>query len=166
MAKVWVDIKPSVVPDGEAAKKALTKAVVAKIGKAMIDQTAAALPGGFTNKDGDKPKDKRDDHAARAVRLKEELTIAVEVKGSKVYMDGSLITTLETLQLKSATEKGELVGEYTRGIKGLDKRGALDAAFDPLIAEVLKTLVGPVTQKALTSAGFANAAKQRNLPIE
>ena len=83
MGKIWVEIVPSVSADGDEAKAALTKSVKDKIEKEMCKRMIAGLPSNFSNKDGDKPKDKRDDYAARAVRLVMNVKINLETKGSK-----------------------------------------------------------------------------------
>ena len=167
MAKIWVEIVPTVLSDGDEAKSVLTKPIKEKIGKAMIKKTADGLPSNFSDKDGDKPKDKRDDHAARAVRLAEQLTIKLETTGSRVSMDGVLVLSLETLKLKSASEKGEAAGEYTRNAKGLEKRGTVDKVLDDLIEQLLKELdPGAFASKALNSTAFKRLAAQRNLPLD
>ena len=163
MAKIWVDIVANVSPDGDEAKKVLTKAVKEKVQAAMVKATASALPDKYSDKDSDKPKDKRDDYAARAVRIVEYLKLTIETKGARAGMDGSLEIDLELLDLKS--DKGKHAGAGKSSIKGLEKRGTIETQFDALIKELMKDLVAPLAAKLITSSSFENFAKQNNLPI-
>src|SRR5215470_12365412 len=122
MGKIWVDIVPGVSADGSDAKKALTKSVQGDIEEALTKAIVAGLPSNFSEKDSDKPKDKRDDYAARAVRLTPELTMSVEAKGAKASSDGKVSLTIEMLRLKSANESGEFVGATSAKVSGVDKR--------------------------------------------
>jgi hypothetical protein len=164
MAKIWVDIVASVSPDGEEAKKALTKSVKDKVEKGMVTTTAANLPDKFSSKASDKPKDKRDDYAARAVRIIETLKLTIETKGPKVSMGGALQVGLELLDLKS--DKGhQAAGGFGSKAAGIERRGTIDKQFEALCTQLMEDLVAPAAAKALTSSNFVNHAKQMNLPI-
>ena len=69
------------------------------------------MPSNFSEKDADKPKDKRDDYAPRAVRLVVDLKMKLETKGPKASIEGKGMVTLEMLKLKSANESGEFVAQ-------------------------------------------------------
>jgi hypothetical protein len=167
MAKIWVDIVPTALPDGDESKKALTKPVITKIEKAMTKAIADGLPSNFSEKDSDKPKDKRDDFAARAVRLDEKLRITLESSGSKSKISGNLTLVLQLLTLKKANEPGKLAGQFTRNVAGLERRGAIADVLDKLIEDLLKELdLGGFSKKQLTSSSFESIAKQNNLPLE
>ena len=168
MGKIWVDIVPSALPDGDEAKSALTKPIIAKIEKAMCKNIAAGLPSNFSNKDGDKPKDKRDDYAARAVRLVVELKIKLETKGPKVTAEGKATVTVEMLRLKTADESGEYAAQQSRKATGLEKRGAIaDVVGDLTEKQLLKELdLADLTNKTLSGNEFKKAAKQRDLPLD
>jgi hypothetical protein len=167
MGKIWVDIVPSASPDGDEAKSALTKPIIAKIEKAMCKSIIAGLPSNFSEKDADKPKDKRDDYAARAVRLVVGLKMSLEAKGPKVSTEGKGTVTLEMLNLKTANESGEFVGQTSAKVSGVEKRGAINDVLDKLTEQLLKEIdLTGMAKKLLSGSEFKKAAERRNMPLD
>jgi hypothetical protein len=165
MAKIWVLIERKIVADGDEAKALLKKkAVVTKIEKELADRTMAALPSGkYSDKDSDKPKGKRDDYAARAVKIVEKFELKVETQGSKLTVGGTL--NMEVELIRSEKEKGELAAAGSKGME-VQRRGTVDTKFDEFLKEVLDAIVGPLAEKLIGSAKFESFAKERRLPLD
>jgi len=164
MGKVWVEIVTSVLPEDDAPQASLKKATK-KVEEAIVDRVTAALPDKYSTKDSDKPKDKRDDHAARAVRLVVSLKYKVEPEGRKLYSSGKLTVGVELLKLKSKGEKGELAGQGSKTISNVETRGSMESDFVKATENLLKEVVDDMVKKSLNSQ-FEDFAKQRNLPID
>jgi hypothetical protein len=164
MAKIWVELVINVSPDDDATKAAL-KGAKKQVEEAIEKRVIAALPGKYSTKETDKPKDKRDDHAARAVRLVVSLKYKVEPEGKKLYSSGKLTLGVELLKLKSKGEKGELAGQGSKTISNVETRGSMDSDFVKATGNLLDEVIGDMVKKSLDS-GFENFAKQRNLPID
>jgi hypothetical protein len=163
MGKIWVEIVTSVSADDDKTKAAL-KSAKSDVETAIVKRVTAALPGKYSTKNDDKPKDKRDDHAARAVRLVVSLKYKVEPEGRKLYSSGKLTLGVELLKLKSKDEKGELAGQGSKTVSNVETRGTMDADFVLATENLLKEVIDEMVKKALDSQ-FEKFAKQRNLPI-
>ena len=164
MGKVWVEIVVNVSPDDDVTKAALKKAKK-DVEEAVEKRVTAALPDKFSTKEADKPKDKRDDHAARAVRLIATLKYKVEPEGKRLYTSGKVTLGVELLRLKSKGEKGELAGEASTSKSNIESRGSIDSDFVKATENFLDQIVDGMVKKALGSQ-FEAFAKQRNMPID
>jgi hypothetical protein len=164
MGKVWVEIVTSVSPDDDATKAAL-KAAKKEVEESIVKRVTAALPDKYSTKESDKPKDKRDDYAARAVRLVVSLKYKVEPEGKRLYSSGKLTVGVELLKLKSKGEKGELAGEASTSKSNIETRGSIDSDFVKATENFLDQIIDGMMKKSLGSQ-FETFAKQRNLPID
>jgi len=164
MGKVWVEIVTDVSPDDEETKKAL-KGSKGDVEAAIVKRVTDALPGKYSTKDTDKPKDKTDNFAARAVRIVVSVKYKVEPEGKKLYSSGKVTVGVELLKLKSKGEKGELAGQGSKTISNVETRGSIDKDFVKASESLLDATLDDLVKKALDSK-FESFAKQRNLPIE
>lgn len=164
MGKVWVEIVVNVSPDDDVTKAALKKAKK-DVEEAIEKRVTAALPDKFSTKETDKPKDKRDDHAARAVRLIATLKYKVEPEGKRLYTSGKVTLGVELLRLKSKGEKGEMAGEASTSKSNIESRGSIESDFVKATENFLDQIIDGMVKKSLGSQ-FESFAKQRNMPID
>ncbi len=162
MAKIWVYVEPSVGPDGQEAKTALTRTLKATIEKALVDQTAKSLPADkFTAKPTDKPTGKSTSY--NAIKVAAGLKLKVETKGSLLKVACDLKMVFEAIKTPDV-KIGNLLGSASKGA-AVENRGSGERAIASFTSDALDAIVGPLVKQVISHPRFSSYGKSVGLPL-
>jgi hypothetical protein len=162
VAKIWVHIEPSVAPDGEEAKTALTRTLKATIEKALVEQVGKALPDEkFTVKPMDMPKGISGSY--NAIKVSPGLKLKVETKGSLMKVGCDLKMVFEAIKTPNV-KIGNLLGSGSKGAAA-ENRGSGERAIASIAGDALDAIVGPLVKQVMAHPRFTSYGKSVGLPL-
>ena len=162
MAKIWVYIKPSVIPDGKESKTALTKTLTTTIETDLAGRIGKSLPADkFTTKETDKPKGIFQSY--NGLKVTAELKFKVETKGSQMKVTCTLKVVFEAIKTQEL-KIGELLASASKGA-AVERRGSGERAIVSLTSDALDNIVEPAVKQVMSNKSFISYGKSKGLPL-
>lgn len=160
---LWVLIAPSVIPDGEATKKALPAGDKFIIEKKLTELASAALPSEkFDTEKANEPKG--NGKVFNALKFSLDLKVKGEAQGSQLTVSLSLALTIEAIKTPEHKKGADLIALGRRGVSS-QNRGTMEKNLGSTSADLLTELVGPLVTSIIESPGFASYVASKNLPL-
>lgn len=159
---IWVLIAPSVIPDGDATKKALKSADEFIIKSKVTELIIAALPADKFDTDKDH-EPKGDGKVLNAFKFSPELKIKGETQGSQLTVSIALTLTIEAIKAPEHKKGAELMATGKKGVSS-QNRGTLEKNLTSTSTALLGEIVGSLVKSMIEAKSFASYAASKNLP--
>jgi hypothetical protein len=160
---IWVLISPTIIPDGDATKKALKSADEFIIKTKVTELVIAALPTEKFDTDKDH-EPKGNGKVLNALKFSPELKIKGETQGSQLTVSLSLTLTVEAIKTPEHKKGAELMVTGKKGVSS-QNRGTLEKNLASTATDLLGEIVGALTKAMIEHPSFASYATAMNLPI-
>jgi hypothetical protein len=162
MAKVYVYIEATVVPDGKDAKDAIKPDVKAKLEKAAAKAIADGVPSKqFSTKDSDKPKTKG---KPNAVKITATIKIKATPGGSKTKVEAEAKLVFEAIAWPKTTG-GSLLGAASQGA-GVEEAGDAAKVIADRTGDLLDAILPDLVKSTMSGSKFKKQAEGVGLEIE